>query len=124
MDELAVALEIDEIGTLGRLEDGVTLRLGAAEGIETTTHDGSRHYRVAYDVASPMARLEQEFRSKQDFSWENWMAMTQAASPRRTRIACLFAKVAQLPKEAREVEGRLLTFASDTRAVTISLLCE
>jgi hypothetical protein len=124
LEDLAAALEIDQIGVLDRLEKGVTIRLGPAGAVETVTHEGTRHYRVGYDATSPFARLDQEFRSTQDFSWENWFSMTQAIAPRRTQLGCLFREVNRIPQEARDVPGSLLSFASGSGSIAISLLCD
>ena len=125
IEDLAAALEIDQLGTLGRLEKGVTLWLEPADGVDTVNHEGTRHYRVSYTGTPPLAQLEQEFRSKQDFSWENWMTMIQAANPfRRTQLSCLFENVARIPSEARNVSGSLLSFSGSSDSLAISLLCD
>ncbi|MCE8517129.1 peptidoglycan-binding protein [Ruegeria pomeroyi] len=124
IDDLAAALEIDHLGTLDRLERGATLRLGPVEELATVTHDGERHYRVNHVTSSPFARLEREFRSKQDFSWENWMALTQSAMPDRTELSCLFNRISAVPQETREVRVQLLSFSRGSNSTVISFLCE
>lgn len=124
IDDLAAALEIDHLGTLDRLERGATLRLGPVEGLATVTHDGERHYRVNHVTSSPFARLEREFRSKQDFSWENWMALTQSAMPDRTELSCLFERISTVPQEVRDVRVELLSFSQGSNSTVISFSCE
>jgi murein DD-endopeptidase MepM/ murein hydrolase activator NlpD len=123
LDDLAAALEIDHIATLDRLERGATLRLGPVEGLATVTHDGARHYRVDHATSSPFARLEREFRSQQDFSWENWMALTQSPMPERTEIGCLFDRVSRVPQDVRDVEVELLAFSRGSSSTVMSFLC-
>ena len=125
IEDLAAALEIDQLGTLSRLEKGITLWLEPADAVDTVNHEGTRRYRVSYTATPPLAQLEQEFRSKQDFSWENWMTMTQASSAfRRAQLSCLFENVAHIPSEARSVSGNLLSFSSSSNSLAISLLCD
>lgn len=124
LDDLAAALEVDHIGTLGRLERGATLRLGPVEGLATVTHDGKRHYQVNYATSSPFQRLEREFRSRQDFSWENWMAMTQSGSPARTDVSCLFEQIGRIPQETRDVRLELVSFSRGSSSTRISFVCK
>jgi hypothetical protein len=124
IDDLAAALELDQTKARNRLERGATLILAPVEGFSTVTYEGRRHYRVNHVTSSPLGRLEQEFRSKQDFSWESWMSLTQSTKFERTEIDCLFDSIADLPGEVRNVDVELLSFLQGNSSTVISFSCE
>lgn len=124
IDNLAAALEIDHLGTLDRLKRGSTLSLDPVERIAMVTYEGERHYQVNHVTSSPFAKLEREFRSKQDFSRENWEPMIQVTMPEKTEIACLFDSIGNVPSEVRDVSAELLSFSRDNSSTLISFSCE
>ena len=123
LDDLAAALEWDEVATLERLENGISLGVGPVDGVETVDLVGQRAYRSRYSVGSPFSRYETKFRASQKFSWNNWFALTQSGPRRRTDVNCTFKKLGDIPKQPKTIKGSLLSFSSNSQLVSISLLC-
>ena len=123
LEDLAAALDLDQIAALSRLEQGIQLRLGAPRAIDTVVHDGATHFQARYSVVSPFEQLERDFRSRQGFSWDNWMAMIESPLARRFAIGCLFGSADDIPRKDREVTASLAAFSSGGDSMRVSLLC-
>jgi len=123
LEDLALALEIDELGALEALERGVELEIGAPRSISSGEVDGRSVYLGSYRVGSAFAALEAEFRQRQDFSWENWIDQTQASRGDRLDLTCRFSRLRDIPEDPVTVRAELQDFASDGSARRISVSC-